>query len=235
MIFNIPFDMIENVNDDIQISISHPTEAGQIICRESFDEFSKDINGNPHYTVHPEKSYLISNHINYVLMNGKVGIRYSWQDGDTQFNKSHITPFLEIMETKIPNFTELYKVQHDDNNLWGEYEHMPIETTGFEDLLFNWQPYSRSDQMEILEDNTVVLCPMQYETGWTFKKADVMHGDSITVTKTGSTRCYVISSENMDAPNDKILKQYKLTEIVSSSVVLTNNSGTFCTIAKIYK
>ena len=57
MIFNIPFSMITNVNNDIQISISLGTKTGQKVRRDSYDEFSTDSNGNQLFTQHPDKPH----------------------------------------------------------------------------------------------------------------------------------------------------------------------------------
>jgi len=55
MIFNIPFKMIENVNDDLQISVALGTEPGQRIVTETLEEKPRDRFG----------------------LNGKMGILFS--------------------------------------------------------------------------------------------------------------------------------------------------------------
>ena len=235
MIFNIPFSMITNVNNDIQISISLGTEPGQRVRRDSYDEFSTDSKGRQLFTQHPDKPHLITNPINYVLMQGKTGIRYSWNDGDTTFNKSHIQDYIDFMESNgHPDFVSRYNVQYDDNNIWGEYEHRPTETSGFFKKL-EWQPYTRSDGVEILQHDTVLVCPMQYQAGWTFDRADVMNGDTLHIERAGSERCYIIAGQLLSTPEGKRVEKYKLTQLESVFVDLKNNSGTFCTVARIYK
>ena len=82
--------------------------------------------------------------------------------------------------------------------------------------------------------DTVFVCPMQYEAGWTFKTADLMNGESMTITKEGSTRCYIMTGQDVVAGSTNVPK-HKLTELQSSSVTITNNSGTFCKVGKIFK
>jgi hypothetical protein len=76
---------------------------------------------------------------------------------------------------------------------------------------------------------------MQYQAGWTFDRADVMDGDTLRVEKAGSQRCYIIAGQILSTTGGKQVEKYKLTQLDSASVDLKNNSGTFCTVARIYK
>ena len=61
-----------------------------------------------------------------------------------------------------------------------------------------------------------------------------MNGESMTITKEGSTRCYIMTGQDVVA-GSKTVSKYKLTELQSASVTITNNSGTFCKIAKMFR
>ena len=67
MIFSIGFSMIENVNNDIQISVAQNCEPGQKIVTETLDEKPKDKDGNSLFTVHPTKPWLINSSDNCCL------------------------------------------------------------------------------------------------------------------------------------------------------------------------
>ena len=84
-----------------------------------------------------------------------------------------------------------------------------------------------------MTDDTVLVCPMQYEKGWTFKQADVMNGDSITLNKQG-TDCYFMSGEEVTTGSQTI-DALDIKKLTSDSVTLTNNSGVFTKVILIYK
>ena len=75
---------------------------------------------------------------------------------------------------------------------------------------------------------------MQYEAGWTFKTADLMNNDSLTVDRE-SQKCYVIPGQLLHTEDGKRVEKYKLTKLESASVKLINRSGTFCKVGKIFK
>jgi len=76
---------------------------------------------------------------------------------------------------------------------------------------------------------------MQYQAGWTFDRADVMNGDTLHIERAGSQRCYIIAGQLLSTLEGKRIEKYKLIQLESAFVNLKNNSGTFCTVARIYK
>ena len=46
------------------------------------------------------------------------------------------------------------------------------------------EPHCSRTEITIMEAGTRILCPIGYYKGWTFKKAGVLPGTSITATKT---------------------------------------------------
>ena len=60
MIFDICFKIIENVNNDIQLSVAQDCIPGQRIITESLQEKPKDRSGNDLFSTHPEHDWLIN-------------------------------------------------------------------------------------------------------------------------------------------------------------------------------
>ena len=233
MIFDIAFTMIENVNNDIQISVAQGCAPGQRIITETMEEKPKDKNGQDLFTVHPTKPWLINSSDNYILMQSEIKVWFRWKDGDP-FQAEHVDDFLAFQEDLTPGFQEKVNFTQGSDYVQGIYTHAPTETTNFKDPFLKWRPYTSEGGVEIMSADTDFICPMQYEVGWTFKTADLMHGESMTVTKEGSTRCYLLTGQDVSAGETSIPK-YKLIELQSSNVTITNTSGTFCKIVKIYK
>ena len=234
MIFTIGFSMIENVNNDIQISVAKNCQPGQRIVSETLQEKPKDKDGNSLFTVHPTKPWLMSASDNYVLMQGGLKVWFRWKEGDP-FSKENVEDYIAFQETLIPTFRSDVDLVIGDDYVQGTYTHSPTTTREFTETTYHsWQPYTSEVGVEIMSTETVFICPMQYEAGWTFKTADLMHGESMTITKEGSTRCYLLTGQDVSAGETSIPK-YKLIELQSSSVTITNNSGTFCKISKIFR
>ena len=74
MIFDISFSSIENVNNDIQISIAQNCKPGQRIVTETLDERPRDKDGNSLFTVHPTHSWLEKSSDNYYPMKGTLKV-----------------------------------------------------------------------------------------------------------------------------------------------------------------
>ena len=233
MIFTIGFSMIENVNNDIQISIAKNCDPGQKIVTETLDEKPKDKDGNSLFTVHPTHNWLIKSSDNYYPMQGTLKVWFKWKEGDP-FQAEHVDDFLAFQENISPGFEEKVNFTQGSDYVQGIYTYEPTETSSFADPFLTWRPYTSEGGIEIMTKDTVFVCPMQYEAGWTFKTADLMNGESMTITKEGSTRCYIMTGQDVVAGSTNVPK-HKLTELQSSSVTITNNSGTFCKVGKIFK
>ena len=232
MIFNIKFEVVKNIENKIQISISQNTKVGQKIVSESLAEYPKDRQGNDISVVHPDKPYLWKNTDNYFLMKGSIKTWFEWQDGDP-FQAEHVDDYLAVQNSLDSDFVSKTNYNCVDGQIRCSAAYSPTGTSGLKSSILDWRPKVSQSGLEITSNNTVLVCPMQYDTGWTFKHADVMNGDSITITKQG-TDCYFMSGEEVTTGSQTItaLETKKLT---SDSVTLTNNSGTFTKVILIYK
>ncbi len=133
-----------------------------------------------------------------------------------------------------PNFREKVGFTQGPDYIQGIYTYAPTKTTNFEDPFLSWRPYTSEGGVEIMTDDTVFICPMQYEAGWTFKTADLMNNDSLTVDRDGQ-KCYILPGQLLHTEDGKRVEKYKLTKLESGSVKLINRSGTFCKVGKIFK
>ena len=234
MIFSIPFKMIQNVNNDLQISVAKDCQPGQRIVSETLQEKPKDKHGKDLFVVHPTKPWLMSASDNYVLMQGGLKVWFRWKEGDP-FSKENVEDYIAFQETLIPTFRSDVDLVIGDDYVQGTYTHSPTTTTGFTETTYHsWQPYTSEVGVEITSTETVFICPMQYEAGWTFKTADLMNNDSLTVDREGKS-CYVLPGQLLHTEDGKRVEKYKLTKLESGSVKLINRSGTFCKIAKMFR
>tara|TARA_B100000212_G_scaffold309107_1_gene259303 strand:- start:1277 stop:1978 length:702 start_codon:yes stop_codon:yes gene_type:complete len=233
MIFDIYFTIVENVNNDIQLSVAKECIPGQRIVTESLQEKPKDKSGNELFSTHPEHDWLIDSSDNYYPVQGTLKVWFRWKEGDP-FQAEHVDDWLAFQENITPNFKEKVNFTQGSDYIQGIYTYAPTETTGFEDPFLKWRPYTSEGGVEIMTHDTVFICPMQYEAGWTFKTADLMNNDSLTVDRE-SQKCYVIPGQLLHTEDGKRVEKYKLTKLESASVKLINRSGTFCKVGKIFK
>ena len=233
MIFDIYFTIVENVNNDIQLSVAKECIPGQRIVTESLQEKPTDKSGNQLFSTHPEHDWLIDSSDNYYPVQGTLKVWFRWKEGDP-FQAEHVDDWLAFQENITPNFKEKVNFTQGSDYIQGIYTYAPTETTGFEDPFLKWRPYTSEGGVEIMTHDTVFICPMQYEAGWTFKTADLMNNDSLTVNRE-SQKCYVIPGQLLHTEDGKRVEKYKLTKLESASVKLINRSGTFCKVGKIFK
>ena len=149
MIFDIAFTMIENVNNDIQISVAQGCAPGQRIITETMEEKPKDKNGQDLFTVHPTKPWLINSSDNYILMQSEIKVWFRWKDGDP-FQAEHVDDFLAFQEDLTPGFQEKVNFTQGSDYIQGIYTYAPTKTTGFEDPFLKWRPYTSEGGVEII-------------------------------------------------------------------------------------
>ena len=232
MIWTIRFNAIKNIENKIQIAIAQDTKVGEKIVSETLDEYTKDKNGNDISITHPGKPYLWSNTDNYFLMKGSIKTWFKWEDGDP-FQEEHVDDYVAVQESLDPDFVTKVNYSCENGQINCSAEYAPSSTSGLTDSILHWRPKVSESGLEILTDNTVIVCPMQHEAGWTFKHVDVMNGDSITITKQG-TDCYLMSGEEVTV-GSKTVAALDAKKLTSDSITLTNNSGTFTKVILVYK
>ena len=230
MIYSMPF-KAENFENKIQISISIDTKVGHKIVLEAREEkMWKDAAGNLLVSTHPTNSSLIQANNNHFLIEGSIRLRHDWKDGDN-FSDDDMDAYIATLDQN-PEYQN--NVTHTYGPGWSEGVVVLGNTPcDWKDSPIVYEPDCYKTTLEILEDNTRVLCPMQHEAGWTFKKADVAAGSTITATKDG-TDCFIFFGQDCEVDGAAVA-QNTTRKLISTSVSIKNVSSKLCTLVKIYK
>ena len=229
MIFSIGFDVI-NIEDNLQISISTNTKEGDKIVRESRAEYSQDGSGNSLIEKHPTHNCLIKTPNNYFLLEGSLKVKYEWFDGD-DFSDSDVATYETWQATNNPEHSHCNPQTGSGYTVGTAI--ITENATGWKISPIKYEPDCKKATVEIVEDDTILLCPMQHDSGWTFEKADILSGGSIVTNKSGTT-CYIIFGQACKIGSDDVAK-HAIKKLTSNSVTIANNSEKVCRLVKIYK
>ena len=159
MIFSILFD-VYNLDDKIQVSISKQTMVGDRIVREAGEGRTTDIAGNALHTPHPTHDFLVKTDNNYFLLDGSVKVRYEWVDGD-RFTDEH----KETYRSVVVNSDEHARANTTFNDGVGFMEGTAVLGTtpcDWKDSPVRYEPDCSVASIEIMEQGTRMLCPMQH-------------------------------------------------------------------------
>jgi len=227
MILSIPFD-IRNIANKLQLSVGWNTAPGQKIVRENHAEHAKDGEGNPIHTQVDDKPYLITSANNYFLIEGKIRVTYTWEEGD-EFDLTHLNEFEDIINEVAATPDSLTRTE---NSIAGDYTCTEM-SGGWSVSAPRIEPNCTQASVEILTAQTVIICPMQHQAGWTFEKIDIPVGGTITSTKVG-TEEYIFFGQSCTI-GDTGINKHDVKKQTSASLDITNNSDRFCRLVRIYK
>lgn len=240
MIFGIGFSVL-NVGNDIQISISENTKAGQRIKRESAEEYIQDMTGNFLIRQHPEHKFLIGANANYALFAGGVKIKYTWDENSPEFKDEHLQTYLDIMDDNAKTFEKDF----DKNNL--TYGPGFVQHKIYHDYRLGnwhtpplvWEPYCTTAEVEILLDDSVLLCPMQHYSGWKYEHVDIMPGKTIESSRPAQ-KTYIVFGQRCtvqgeDSPEITHVEKHTTKQQTSSNLKITNESPNIATLVRISK
>lgn len=230
MIFNIDFNVF-SLDDNLQISVTKNAKTGQKVMRESRDEHPHSADGPLAIEKHPDYPYLIKSTNSYFLIEGSVRIRYVWEDGDV-FTKDNVNEALAYKSKISPHFDKA-KITVTDNELKIDYTYESEENADWMMAPIHWEPDTLKASIEIREDDTIILCPMQYAPGWTFEEADIKVGSNIDCAKQG-TICYVFFGQECKI-GDKVMPRHSIKKLTSDTVNIVNDSSKACRLVRIWK
>lgn len=231
MIFGVKFNVL-NVSNKIQISISQDTKSKQRIKRESVDEYTKDINGDFLLTYHPDHNFLIKSNTNYFLLEGSIKIRYEW-DETSVFQNEHIDVFKGLLDQHHAGLSNLPELPTSGDGFLEATTVQKYRTDSWRAGHMFYEPYCTSAEVTIMEDNTVLLCPMQHYPGWTFEQIDILPGESVVSTKPGDDT-YIVFGDTCSIAGTAIAK-HATKKQTSSEVTIKNDSLKVCKLVRIYK
>jgi len=240
MIFNIGFDVI-NVANRLQISISKKTKVRQRIKRESLNELLQDGAGNYIIDHHPLHSALLKSNNNYFVMYGKIKVRHTW-DEESPFQNEHKEIFRTVLHEEInadiiDNIdTSTYK--HGDGWMEQEFEQI-YRCDKWRPSLSRYEPKCTTSEVEILKNDTVILCPMQHVTGWTFEQIDIKGSETVESPRPGQ-ETYIIFGERCtvqgeDSPEITHVEKFSTKRQTSSLLKITNESPNVGKLVRVYK
>lgn len=231
MIFSFGFSVL-NVADKLQVSISENIKVGDRIKRESEQEYTKNSRGEDGIFLHPKHDFIIKSNTNYFLLGGAVKIRYEW-DETSRFQNEHVQTHLEVLKESQKEFSiELEPVKHGPGFLEGSTVHSNRAKKWLPSPL-QYEPYCTSAEMTALLDDTIILCPMQHEFGWTFEHIDVERGETIESNKQGQ-EMYIVFGCRCTV-GDKQINQFEVKKQTTTQLQITNASYNLGTLVRIYK
>jgi|TARA_B100001094_G_scaffold64227_1_gene60237 hypothetical protein len=231
MIFNVPFD-VRNIDNQIQISISQNTKAKQRIKREGVNEYTKDAEGNFLLTHHPDHNFLVKSNTNYFLLEGSLKIRYEW-DETSVFQNEHLDIFKELLNQHNAGLTNLPEIPTSGDGFLEATTVQEYRSDAWRAGLLYYEPYCTSAEITIMEDNTVLLCPMQHYPGWTFEQIDILPGESVVSAKPGDNT-YIVFGDTCSIAGTAIAK-HATKKQTSSEITIKNDSLKVCKLVRIYK
>ncbi len=239
MIFNIGFDVI-NVANRLQISISKNTKKRQRIKRESLDELTQDGRGNFIIDHHPLHSALLKSNNNYFLMYGKVKVTYTW-DEDSVFQDEHKEVFKSVLAEEsadIVSKIDESTYKHGEGWMSQEFEQI-YRCDKWCPRIGMYEPKCTTGEIQILQDDTVILCPMQHVTGWNFEQIDIRPGETIESPRPGQ-ETYIIFGERCtvqgeDSPEITHIPKFSTKQQTSSNLKITNEAPNLGKLVRVYK
>jgi len=233
MIFGFGFSVL-NVGNKLQISISENTKAGDRIKRESEKEYVQNIHGDFGLSFHPTHDFIINSNSNYFILGGGIRIRYAWEEA-SKFQDEHKEIYMNLLKESQAGLS----IPFDDAKYIhgpGYIEHQVFHANRAKKWLpspLQYEPYCTTAEVEALVDDTLLLCPMQHEFGWTFEHIDVERAETIESNKQGQ-EMYIVFGMRCTV-GDKQINQFEVKKQTSTQIHITNASYNLGTLVRIYK
>lgn len=221
-----------NLDNKLHLFLTKDALTGQRLKRMSSTERAVDRAGNIVSEVHSDHPFLIKLDVQYFILEGSVKVKYEWKEGDV-FQDEHKETYREVVLKDSPEHTRMQSTFVEGSGYMEGVSSMGTEATDWKDNPILYEPHCSIAEFTIMEDNTRLLCPMEYDKGWIFKKADVLPGNSITATKDGED-CYVFFGEECEINGTGVSKD-TAKKLTSDSVEIKNVSSKLCRLVKIYK
>ena len=226
MIINITFDHEIQYDDCLKTCVSVGSKTGQKIQRDTFRE-------QPYFenlSYHPDNQKIQKDLYNHILLDGKIRAYWEWteEEGITQ---NDVTFLQNLYQAEHPEDADaLQDLNTEDRKYFFETEYKGL-VTSWTPCSMNWSLASSKAGIEILEDDTLLLCCIQSEYGWNFDNVDIQPGETITANKKGN-KCYLfysnlceVSVESEEVINEVFTykpKKFEVQELSSKSCKVKN-------------
>ena len=236
MIFTIPF-TAHNIDDELQFSYSTDSKKGQMIKRESWDEQAN----LDHIEYYPSNNKITKSLNNYIMLKGKIKVTYTWEEADN-ITEADVTEYKNLCAEL--NLEDSYANWEDGENYISWTLEYPACVNEWKERSLAWELKCKSASLELLEDDTQILCVLQNSFGWEFKNVDLKPQESIETNK-NTNLCYLffgdkceISVPSLDVEEETFIynaKQYEVKELTSSKCFIKNTSDNPCKIVMLCK
>ena len=218
-----------NIDDEFELSILN-AKTGQEISRI-------DITEQPYFDkIEYLDSFKINKSLNnYLFMKGKVKVSYTWQNSDG------------IQQTDIDKIQELYANNLEDthatktitDNSYAYEIDMNGYVTEWKERSTNYELSSSQASITSLQDDTILICCLQKEYGYTFYNVDIQPNQSIETNKIGNTT-YLLVGEKCEITvpatgKTHTFEQYDCKKLISSTCSIKNISTDICRAVMICK
>jgi hypothetical protein len=164
-----------------------------------------------------------------------VKLRYDWVDAD-EFNSNHVDEFAKLVNDNLQH-ADSSSAAYDflDTGLnYIEAEYTATESNG------DWrksgvgiEPNCLKGSVEIKQDDTIIICPMQYQAGWTMEMKDIPVNGTINSPKVGS-EMYLFFGQDCEV-NSISINKHDVKKQTSDALSIENKSSKFCRLVRIYK
>tara|TARA_S200000501_G_C20859052_1_gene758923 strand:+ start:1245 stop:1955 length:711 start_codon:yes stop_codon:yes gene_type:complete len=235
MIFTVPMKPI-NVDGELQFSYAINTKKGQIIKREDWLE-QPNLNNIEYY---PGNNKIAKSLNNYIMTQGKIKVTYTWEDGE--ISEEDIEEYKKLCADL--NVEDPYANWSDGNNSISWILEYPACVKDWTDRSLAWEPKTKTASLEILEDDTVILCVLQENFGWDYKNVDLDPGEEIDCEKKENLNYLffgndcLITVQSPDVVGETFTyqaKQNEIKELTSNKCTIKNTSDKPCKVVLLCK
>ncbi len=239
MIFTVEFDTQIKVGDDLQISLSKGM-TGQKIARESLEE-QPDY---PNIEYHPDNPKIKVRTNNYILLEGKIRTTFEFEgDAFSEADLEQCKALNDNVEKSSPKYIRIDDMAKGISGYEYEQDYVANEWV---DNAGKWELDTPKAGLEILQDDTVLMCCLLGTNGWHFKYIDVPGGGGTQTVQKSHEHCYLLAGNTVDIkiPHPDIINDFKevtidrhtIKKLVSpTEATITNNGDTACRVVMICK
>lgn len=237
MIFTIPFKP-HNIDGQLQFSYSVDSKKGQMIKRESWDEQAN----LDHIEYYPSNDKITKSLNNYIMLKGKIKVTYTWDEEDN-ITEADVTEFKNLCAEL--NLEDSYANWEDGENSVSWTLDYPACVNEWKERSLAWELKCKSASLELLEDDTQILCVLQDSFGWEFKNIDIQPNETVETERQIGGLCYLFfgNKSTITVPSPDVInevsiyhaRQYEVKELNSSKCFIKNISDEPCKIVMLCK
>mgnify|MGYP001268139228 FL=1 len=222
------FRFIAQLEDNLQVSVSKNTKAGDEVSRT---ELSEVLHSELHSALLNENANITVNGQSHILTEGKLTAFWEW-------NSEPITESdLDELTGYYNSLSETVEIVKDfENKKYKATMEYTGENSSWNTIAFKYGLKCGKAGFTLDTDNSVVICIQRQNnvSEWNIRQIDLSPGQVFDAEKIGNNVCYVIFSQTVDV-NGTTIDQYSCRNQTSSSIKITNTSDKPCKIIQVYR